>query len=151
MRPGVMLLTVVLFGAATCGAQTIPTRAISVDEAHALIRLVLRHEHAHFLSRFCEIEHLDKPDKSFVPDYYSFGAHCDFPNTAASSPFGLFVVSPRTGDIFDFNACKWYSFPAIRRAQKKIKERIRTTDADEQRYRDQTGCWQKDALGRTIR
>ena len=113
---------------------------ISVGEAKSLVRVVLRHERINLSSRYCELEQLDKYGKSFVADYYSFGASCDYPNTAATTPFGVYVVSPRTGDVWEFNRCQFFEFPELRRLQRNIMHRTHTTEASESQYRERTGC-----------
>lgn len=115
---------------------------ISAAEARSLVRVVLRHEKIHLSSRYCELEQLDKDGKAFVADSYSFGAFCDYPNTAATTPFGLYVVSPRTGDVWEFNRCQWFSFPELRRLQRNIMRRIHATAAEQSKYRERTRCVQ---------
>jgi len=114
--------------------------SISVAEAKSLVAIVLRHQQFPLSSPYCEIEHLDKEGKPFAPDYYSFGAHCDFPNTAARSPWGTYLVSPRTGDVLEFNLCKWFRYADLRRMQKQIMLRTHTTEVTEAQYREKTGC-----------
>ena len=95
---------VVLLAASLVNAQQ-PT--ISVGEAKELVGLVLRHQGFPSSSPYCDLEPLDKDGKPFAPDYYAFGASCDFPNTAATSPWGTYLVSPRTGEVLNFDTCKW--------------------------------------------
>jgi len=112
----------------------------TVTEAESLVRLVLKHERIRLSSQHCELERLDKDGKSFVSDYYSFGAHCDYPNTAATTPFGIYVVSPRTGDVWEYNRCQWFGFPELRRLQRTVMRRTHATDGTEKKYREATGC-----------
>lgn len=113
---------------------------IGITDAKSLVALVLKHQRFPLSSQYCEIEPLDRPGRPFVPDYYSFGAHCDFPNTAATSPWGTYVVSPRTGDVLEFDYCKWLRYPDLRRAQKQIMIRTGATEATECQYVEKTGC-----------
>jgi hypothetical protein len=113
---------------------------ITATEAESLVRVVLRHEKIRLSPRYCELERLDHEGKSFVSSYYSFGAHCDYPNTAATTPFGIYVVSPRTGDVWEFNRCKWFRFTELRTLQRDIKRRTHATDDAELTYRRKTGC-----------
>jgi hypothetical protein len=138
VRHKIIGLGLLLAGAGTVFAQIANTN-ISVDDARSVVRLVLRHEGVAFPSTYCEIEHLDGLGKPFVPDYYSFGAHCDFPNTAARSTFGLFVVSPRTGDVVKFDLCEWYDFAELREMKQRITRRTHASDNQEQQYRVKTG------------
>jgi hypothetical protein len=135
-----MLFAVDLCAAATAFAQG---TTVNAEEAKSLVRVVLRHEHIRLSPRFCElqqIDKIDKQDKPFVPDYYSFSASCDYPNTAATTPFGIYVVSPRTGDVFEFNRCEWFHFAELRRLQRSITQRTKRTSAEEANYRNATGC-----------
>jgi len=68
----------------------------SVTEAKSLVDIVLRHQGFPLSSQYCEIANLDKEGQPFAADYYSFGASCDFPNTAATSSWGIYFVSPRS-------------------------------------------------------
>ncbi len=116
--------------------------AISVADAKSLVSLVLRHERINLSSRYCQLEQLDTEGKPFVADYYSFGASCDYPNTGATTPFGIYVVSPRTGDVWEFNRCRWFAFPELRRLQRNIMRRTHATEMEESKYREKTGCVQ---------
>jgi hypothetical protein len=113
---------------------------ITTEEAKSLVGVVLRHEHIRLSSRYCELGQIDKPGKPFVPDYNSFSATCDYPNTAATRPFGIYVVSPRTGDVFEFNRCEWFSFQELSRLQRNIMQRTKHTAAEEVPFRERTGC-----------
>ena len=139
MRGTLGLLAVFLF-CFTAWTALGQQATITVTEAESLVRVVLRHEKVRFSPRYCELERLDHEVKTFVPDYYSFGAHCDYPNTAATTPFGIYVVSPRTGDIWEFNRCKWFRFPELLTLQRNIKYRTHVTDDAELAYRQKTGC-----------
>src|SRR5271165_6644923 len=103
-------------------------KTIGADEAKSLVRVVLRHENIHLSSRYCSLEQLDRNGKPFAADYYSFSAACDYPNTAATTPFGIYVVSPRTGDVWEFNRCEWFKFPELRRLQRSIMARTHSAD-----------------------
>jgi hypothetical protein len=47
--------------------------------------------------------------------------------TAVQGTLGLFAVSKLTGDVFDINTCKRYSFPELERLQKKIMKQTGET------------------------
>ena len=87
MRAARHLLTIALTFAAM-GTANAQEAIISVAEAKSLVGIVLRHRGFPSSSQFCEIEHLDKDGDPFEPGYYAFGASCDRPNTAATSPWG---------------------------------------------------------------
>jgi hypothetical protein len=129
--------TVLLLSAALANAQQ---QTISVGEAKELVSLVLRHQGFPSSSQHCQVESLDKNGKPFAPDYYAFGASCDFPNTAATSPWGTYLVSPRTGEVLNFDTCKWLGYHDLRECQKQIMLQTGATEDSERRYRDGTGC-----------
>lgn len=116
-------------------------QTISVGEAESLVRVALRHEGSPLSSKYCAVERLDQEGKPFVQGYYSFGPFCDYPNTAVRTTFGLYVVSPRTGDVWEFNRCEWFKFPRLQRLQLSIMRRTRATEVEELNYRRKTGCW----------
>ena len=115
-------------------------RTISVDEAKQLLGIVLRHQKFPLSSSYCSVENLDKNGKEFDPGYYAFGASCDFPNTPATSPWGTYLVSPRTGEVLNYDTCKWLSYSDLHQRQKQITLQTGATVANEEKYRDRTGC-----------
>jgi hypothetical protein len=139
MRGAFGIVAIFLLWVAAWTALAEPA-TITATEAESLVRIVLRHEKIRLSPRYCELERLDHEERAFVPDYYSFGAHCDYPNTAATTSFGIYVVSPRTGDVWEFNRCKWFKFPELLTLQRDIKRRTHATDGAESTYRRKTGC-----------
>ncbi len=113
---------------------------ISGDEAKEVVGMVLRHQKFPSSSPHCDIENLDKNGKVFAPGYYAFGASCDFPNNPTTSPWGTYLVSPRTGDVLNYDTCKWLSYSDLRQRQKQIMLQTGATEASERKYRDSTGC-----------
>jgi hypothetical protein len=134
---GVVLVSIAITFAQSNVAQP---ATISSVEAKSLVQSVLKNRNIHLSEKYCELETLDRDGKPFVANYYTFGASCDYPHTAATTPFGIYVVSPRTGDVWEFNTCEQFSFPALIRIQKDIKRRTGNTDIAEAKYREQTGC-----------
>jgi hypothetical protein len=122
-----------------CGAFGAQEKTISVAEARSLVDVVLRQEQFPSNSKYCEVSSMDKGEP-FVRDYYSFSASCDFPNTAATSAWGVYVVSPRTGEVVNFDGCRWFMFPELKSIQKQIMLRNHTTEAAEAPYRKNTRC-----------
>lgn len=129
--------TVLLLTAALANAQQ---QNISVGEAKELVNLVLRHQGFPSSSKYRRVESLDRKGEPFAPDYYAFGAYCDFPNTAATSPWGTYLVSPRTGEVLNFDTCKWLGYRNLRERQKQIMLQTDATEDSERRYRDAVGC-----------
>ena len=112
---------------------------ISVDDAKELVGVVLRHQKFPE-SPYCQIDSLDKQDEVIALNYYAFGASCDFPNTPATSQWGTYLVSPRTGDVLNLDTCKWFRYADVRERQKQIMLHTGATEASEERYRESTGC-----------
>ena len=115
--------------------------AIGVDDAKQLVGIVLRHQKFPASSPYCAVENLDKNGEAFQAGYYAFGASCDFPNTTgATVAWGTYLVSPRTGDVLNYNTCTWLSYSDLRQRQKQIMLQTGATRASEQKYRDSIGC-----------
>ena len=130
------LLTIVLAVGGAFGQQS----TISVEEAKSLVRVVLRHEKLKLSSRYCELEQVRGDGRPFVPEYYSFSASCDYPNAKATSVLGLYVVSPRTGEVWEFNGCRRFRFSELTEIQRKIMRQTHATEAVEANYRKNVGC-----------
>ncbi len=138
MRYTPLVLSLILLLALPGNAQR---ATISVQEAKELVGIVLRHQTFPAASPYCTIEDLDnKKTEPFARGYYAFGASCDFPNTPATSPWGTYLVSPRTGDVLQFDTCKWFGYADLRERQKQAMLQTGATAANERRYRDSTGC-----------
>lgn len=127
-----------VFVAVTCALGQVST--ISPYEAKSMVRVVLRHEKIDLSSPYCSLEGDGGGSKPFVPGYYTFFASCDYPNTGATTVFGLYVVSPRTGDVLEPDLCRWFRFPELRRLQRKIMRRTHASDLDEAKFRKRTDC-----------
>src|SRR5438309_145758 len=123
------VIGVVLVSIATIFAQSniAQPATISSVEAKSLVQAVIKSRNIHLAAKYCELKALNRDGKPFVANYYTFGASCDYPHTAATTPFGVYVVSPRTGDVWEFNTCERFSFPALTRIQKDIKQRTGNT------------------------
>jgi hypothetical protein len=121
-------------------SNTAQPATISSVEAKSLVQAVLKNRNIHLSAKYCELKALGRDGKPFVADYYTLGASCDYPNTAATTSFGVYVVSPRTGHVWEFNICEQFSFPTLTRIQKDIKQRTGNTDIAEAKYREQMGC-----------
>jgi hypothetical protein len=131
-------VAVVLISSTVCGLAQAPT--LSRSEAKTLVRLVLRHEHIKLSRRYCTLDNLDRPGKPFSEGSYAFAAMCDFPNSAATVPYGLYIVSLRTADVWDLDGCQWFDFPALRTKQRYVQRRLHTTEQEKAVYRASTGC-----------
>ena|ERR1035438_9898123 len=132
------LWTILILSSAVLPVRSQATR-IGAGEAKSLVHVVLRHEKIHLSPHYCSIERLDKDGKPFVPNYYSFSVTCDFPNAAATTPFGIYVVSPRNGNVWEFNRCVWFRFAELSRLQEGIASRTHATERSEAKYREGDG------------
>ena len=113
---------------------------ISKADAESLVRLTLRHEHINLASKYCDLDDLDKPGKPFFEGSYSFGASCDFPNTGATTAFGIYVVGSRTAEVWEYNRCARFAFAELREKQLEIRKRVGTTEQEIRAYRNVMGC-----------
>jgi hypothetical protein len=116
--------------------------AITAAQAESLVRVVLRHEKIRLSPRYCELEQMRADGTAFVPNYYSFSAYCDYPNTAATTQLGIYVVSPRTGEVWEFSGCKLFKFPELLQLRRKLVPQTRVTEEAEAEYRTSIGCEQ---------
>lgn len=82
----------------------------------------------------------DKKGNPFHPGYFSFGVGYDSPSAGATDVWGLFSVSPVTGDIWEEYSCKRISFPALQKIQKGIMKKTGATFASEVVQRRGLGC-----------
>ncbi|EAA5455683.1 hypothetical protein DQC86_24020 [Salmonella enterica subsp. enterica] len=78
--------------------------------------------------------------KPFHSGYYSFGVGYDSPSAGATDIWGLFSVSPKTGDIWEEYSCERISFPALQKIQQEIMKKTGATFASEVVQRRGLGC-----------
>ncbi|HCI0190712.1 TPA: hypothetical protein NN370_003583, partial [Salmonella enterica] len=78
--------------------------------------------------------------KPFHSGYYSFGVGYDSPSVGATDIWGLFSVSPKTGDIWEEYSCERISFPALQKIQQEIMKKTGATFASEVVQRRGLGC-----------
>lgn len=122
--------------------DSVAKSGLTVKQAEQVLIIVLKHEkyNISLMGTFIE-DHSDEGRyPPFVPGYYDFGVGRDTPEAGATDPFGFYVVSVLTGDVWEINACKHYNFPELRRVQKAIMKRTGKTFADEKAARRGTGC-----------
>jgi hypothetical protein len=131
---------VALAVALSAGSAFSQQGTITVGQAESLVRAVLRHERLRLSSRYCELEPVHKDGKAFVPDYYSFSAYCDYPNAGATTILGLYIVSPRTGEVWEYNECKPFTFPRLLELRRKMVRQTHETEQAEAKYRINIGC-----------
>ncbi|AUP76360.1 hypothetical protein CWS02_05580 [Enterobacter sp. EA-1] len=93
--------------------------------------MVLKHETLFIDKPGFNIEHIE-----FVPEYINFHVAWDSPDAAATDVIGEFVVSPRTGDVWESNMCKQYAFSELKRLQTEIMKRTGWTLAGELKERE---------------
>ena len=138
MRAARHLLTIALTFAAM-GTANAQEAIISVAEAKSLVGIVLRHRGFPSSSQFCEIEHLDKDGDPFEPRLLRIWCFLRPSKYSSYKSLGH-LVSPRTGDVLEYDFCRWFGYPDLRRMQKRIMLRTHATEAAEVQYRQKTGC-----------
>ncbi|EHM40255.1 hypothetical protein HMPREF0454_03549 [Hafnia alvei ATCC 51873] len=112
------------------------------EQSEGLLIIALKHE-KYDLSvsgAFVDGDLQDKQGNAPHPGYYDFSVGYDNPTAGAIEYWGVFSVSPRTGDIWEINECKRISFPILQKAQKEIIKKTGVTFADEVAQRRGLGC-----------
>jgi len=110
-------------------------------QAKELLNLVLHHERLVASGVTVDFERLLGDDgHDLHPAYFTFGVSTDDPRSAATSVVGLIAIGRMTGDVWELNLCRRYSFPELRRIQKAITQRTRKTIAAEKEQRRGLGC-----------
>ena len=108
---------------------------LTAEQARELLIMVLKHENLFIDKPGFNIEHIE-----FVPGYANFHVTWDSPEAAATDVIGEFAVSPRTGDVWESNNCKQYSFPELKRLQAEVMKRTGWTFSGELKEREGLGC-----------
>lgn len=141
------LLAFVLFVLAMAGpasaldAIAVGRSGLSRAQAEEMLHLVLRHERLVTPGDHTAIEALaGKSGAELYPGYFAFGVSADSPESLASTTKGLFAVSAMTGDVWELNLCKRYTFSGLRKVQDQIMARTGKRFDDERAERRALGC-----------
>lgn len=111
-------------------------------QAKSLLVLSLKNE-KYNVSRpgiFMDDDLKDKQGKAFHPGYYTFGVGYDSPSAGATDIWGMFSISPKTGDVWEEYTCTQISFPELQKIQQIIIKKTGVTFADEVAQRRGLGC-----------
>jgi hypothetical protein len=116
-------------------------RLLTTAQGETLVRAVLRHEHFKVPSKSCGVELLRNKDGTpFMPDYYSYSADCDYAKAAATTPLGIFIVSPRTGQVWAFIGCTPFTFPELVKLRRSLLSQSDASEKTEEQYWSRLGC-----------
>jgi hypothetical protein len=124
-------------------ARLVQRGGLSQEQAEEILWLVLRHEHLALPSDGTYVERLGasaRASADLPPSYFSFGVSRDDPRSKATSISGRFAISRSTGDVWELNLCRRYSFAALRRIQQAVMKRTGKTFVDERAARRDLGC-----------
>ncbi len=145
-RYGVPVVFLIL--SAALPAENLPLDAghiskdgLSREQARQVLTMVLRHEGYKLGKPGMYIEDLKiTAGNDPHPGYFDFGLSYDTPKAGATAVLGSYAVSRMTGDVWETNLCKRYSFVKLRRLQKIISERTGKSFAGEDKERSGLGC-----------
>jgi len=125
---------------------SVSPQGLSRDQAEQLLRFVLKHQRYKIQSPDYIIAILDHRYPPPVRGYFDFAIEYAGPKDAAFDSVASFAVNLSTGDVWktklnpDFDRCKRYAFPALRRIQEKIMKQTGKTFADEKEQRKGLSC-----------
>ena len=108
---------------------------LSTDQTRELLVVMLKHEKLFISKPGFSIETV-----RLIPGYINFHVTWDSPKAAATDVIGEFAVSPLTGDIWEINNCKRYSFTQLSQLQAEITKHTGKTFTDESTVRQGMGC-----------
>ncbi|WP_414162818.1 hypothetical protein ACMGGS_11820 [Superficieibacter sp. BNK-5] len=110
---------------------------LTKTEAEALLITALKYEEYNLsLSGVFIDDDLSPAD----PYYYEMGVGYDTPKAGAVEYWGLFSVSPKTGDIWEEYSCERISSSALQKIQQEIMKKTGATFASEVVQRRGLGC-----------
>lgn len=104
---------------------TVNQSGLTEIQAQALLVFSLKNEkyNVELSGFFLDGSLKDKKGNLYHPGYFSFGVGYDSPSAGATDVWGLFSVSPVTGDIWEEDSCRRISFPALQKIQKGIMKK----------------------------
>lgn len=123
------------------GLGRVAKTGLSMTQAESLLRLVIRHQ-GYTTARPGEaIERLRLRDGSDPhPGYLDFSFTYESSRAGATAVLGVYSVSPLTGDVWETNLCRRFSFPRLAMAQQIIQARTGRSFDDERNARVGLGC-----------
>ncbi|EPK7286155.1 hypothetical protein [Citrobacter farmeri] len=111
-------------------------------QAEKLLIIALKYEKYNFSipGAFVDGDLQDKQGNAPHPGYYDFSVGYDTSKAGAIEYWGLFSVSPSTGDIWEINECERISFPELKNIQTEIMKKTGVTFSNEKVQRRGLGC-----------
>ncbi len=132
---------VVLADPASIGLSKLSAKGLSKEQAKQVLLAALEHEKYSPSSPGMYIESLTKKNGTAIHSgYYDFGLSYESPDAGATQTMGLFAISRFTGDVWELNLCRRYSFSKLDKLQKAITQVTKKTFADEKKQRRGLGC-----------
>jgi hypothetical protein len=139
----VFLLASISVFANTLKLENVLSSGLTADQAKQVLVIVLKHQHYKMSNPAIWIDgpwQGEEKGTLFRSGYYDFGLVFDNPKGAASNVLGHFAVNTLTGDVWETESCKRFSFPALSKMQKHISVRTGKKIASEDIVRDEIGC-----------
>jgi hypothetical protein len=121
------------------------SRGLTSEQAKKILIFTLKHE-GYKLSRagvFFDGPLVSENGSPYIPGYYNFGLGYNDPDAGAVDSWGLFAVNVSSGEVWETNKCKRYSFPALHRIQRRVRAKTQITEAEERIQRRGTGCTER--------
>jgi hypothetical protein len=130
-----------LAGEDSFDASHVSAKGVSRLQAKQLLLIVLHNQGYDYNKTGMSIDELKTRNGTDPhPGYFDFGLNYDTPNSGATQALGMFSVGRLTGDVWETNLCKRYSFPELQSAQNAIMRRTRKSFSDEKKVRVGLGC-----------
>ena len=149
MLRNLIILLIALTGSATCyawvtvseiphfGIAKIKKNGLTKRQAQSLLVFSLKHEKYNMLLPGVFIDDDLRPSG---PYYHEMSVGYDTPAAGAIEYWGLFSISPKTGDIWEEYSCERISFPELKNIQTEIMKKTGVTFSDEKVQRRGLGC-----------
>lgn len=117
-------------------------KGMTKKQTEELLIIALKHNKYNLSGEgtFVDGDLQDEKGSSPHPGYYDFSVGYDDPTAGAIEYWGLFSVSPQTGDIWEINECKRIVYPELQKTQRTIMKKTGVTFADEVAKRRVLGC-----------
>ncbi len=124
---------------------------LTEQQAKQVLRSVLKHgKYGKILAlrgAYIEDGFFDENGQQSDPGFYTFRLAYDSPKAGATDYFGPFVVSQKTGDVWDISltsGCKNFHSPALTRLQATIMKKTKAAIENERPLRENFDCHFKD-------
>ncbi|EOF5433912.1 hypothetical protein ACK1MO_003616 [Salmonella enterica] len=111
-------------------------------QAEALLIIALKYKKYNLSDEgsFVDGDLQDEKGNPPHPGYYDFSVGYDDPKAGATEYWGVFSVSPQTGDIWEINECEKVTYPELKKMQQEIMKKTGVTFTDEVVERRGLGC-----------